>query len=363
MAEEDKIPQFVNGESFLADKQYVNWLSDVKKRIRLAQLKAAVKINEEMLKLYWSLGEDICEKQKKYKWGASFMKRLSMDLRTEFPHTEGFSYVNLYYIKRWYSFFSSQTDFFYQAGKKIQTIENTKIPMPEILLRVPWRHQTYIVSKCKNIKAAVFYLNKVIEGNMSRTELEHIIDANLYEIKGKALTNFESTLPQSQGSLADEMMKDPYNLDFISMKGKYDERDLENKLAQNVTRFLLELGKGFSYVGRQMELTTPSGKSYFPDMVFYHIKLKCYVVIELKVVDFMPEFIGKLNFYVSAADELLKGDDDNPSIGILLCKNKDSSIVEWSLRGVTTPLGVASYQLQEVYERTLLEMEQLSNDA
>ena len=200
--------------------------------------------------------------------------------------------------------------------------------IPEILLRVPWKHQTHIVSKCKTIQEAIFYLNQVIEGNISRSELEHIIDANLYEHKAKALNNFESTLPQPQGSLAEEIIKDPYNLDFISMEGKFDERDLENKLAENVTRFLLELGKGFAYVGRQMELVTPSGKSYFPDMVFYHIKLKCYVVIELKVVDFMPEFIGKLNFYVSAADELLKGEDDNPSIGILLCKDKDSSVVE-----------------------------------
>lgn len=281
-----------------------------------------------------------------------------MDLRTEFPHTEGFSRTNLYYIKRWYGFYSSQNIIVHQAGGKLQTIENASVPMPEILLRVPWKHQTHIVSKCKTIQSAIFYLNQVIVGNMSRSELERIIDTNLYEHKAKALNNFGSTLPQPQGSLAGEIIKDPYNLDFISMEGKFDERDLENKLAENVTRFLLELGKGFAYVGRQMELVTPSGKSYFPDMVFYHIRLKCYVVIELKVVDFIPEFIGKLNFYVSAADELLKGEDDNPSIGILLCKDKDSSVVEWSLRGVTTPLGVASYQLQEVYERTMLEIKQ-----
>lgn len=362
MADNDNIPHFVNSESFMADKNYVKWLSDLKKRIRIAQLKAAVRVNEEMLKLYWGLGEDICEKQKQYHWGTAFMDRLSIDLRTEFPHTEGFSRANLYFIKRWFVFYSSQMEFFYQAGRKLQTVENASVSIPEILLRVPWKHQTHIVSKCKTIQEAIFYLNQVIEGNMSRSELEHIIDANLYGHKAKALNNFESTLPQPQGSLAEEIIKDPYNLDFISMEGKFDERDLENKLAENVTRFLLELGKGFAYVGRQMELVTPSGKSYFPDMVFYHIKLKCYVVIELKVVDFMPEFIGKLNFYVSAADELLKGEDDNPSIGILLCKDKDSSVVEWSIRGVTTPLGVASYQLKEVYERTMLEIKQQAMD-
>lgn len=358
MAEKNNIPQFVNSESFMSDGNYVKWLTDLKGRIRITQLKAAVKVNEELLKLYWSLGEDICNKQKRYKWGSNFIKQLSLDLRSAFPTAEGFSWSNLYKIRQWYLFYSSQIEFLYQAGTKLETVENATISMPEILLRVPWRHQTMIVSKCKTIQEAMFYLNQVIDGNLSRNELEHVIEAHLYEQKGKALNNFEATLPEPQKALANEMLKDPYKLDFFSMSGDYNERDLEDKLAQNITRFLLELGKGFAYVGRQMELTTPSGKSYFPDMVFYHIKLKCYVVIELKVVDFMPEFIGKLNFYVSAADELLKGEGDNPSIGILLCKDKDSSVVEWALRGITTPLGVASYQLQEVYERTLLEMKE-----
>ncbi len=362
MKNKDNIPQFVNSDSFMADKNYVKWLSDLKKRFHIAQLKAAVKVNTEMLKFYWSLGEDICEKQKQYKWGANFMKRLSLDLRAEFPKAEGFSVVNLYYIKRWFVFYSSHTNFFYQAGKKLQDVENSTIPMPDILLCVPWRHQTVIVSKCENIKTALFYLKKVLVDNMSRTELVHAIETKLYEHTCKALNNFDVTLPHPQNALATEIIKDPYKLDFFLLPSKFSEMDLENKLATNITRFLLELGKGFAYVGRQMELDTPSGKSYFPDMVFYHTRLKCYVVVELKIVDFMPEFIGKLNFYVSAADELLKGEGDNPSIGILLCKDKDSSVVEWSLRGITTPLGVASYQLQEVYERTLLEIKQEASE-
>ena len=362
MAENNNIPQFVNSDSFMADKNYVKWLSNLKKRLHMAQLKAAVKVNTEMLKFYWGLGEDICEKQKQYKWGANFMKRLSLDLRAEFPKAEGFSVVNLYYIKRWFVFYSLHTNFFYQAGKKLQDVENSTTPMPNILLRVPWRHQTVIVSKCENIETALFYLKKVLADNMSRTELVHAIEAKLYEHTSKALNNFDVTLPQPQNALATEIIKDPYKLDFFSLPSKFCEMDLENKLATNITRFLLELGKGFAYVGRQMELDTPSGKSYFPDMVFYHTRLKCYVVIELKVVDFMPEFIGKLNSYVSAADELLRGEGDNQSIGILLCKDKDSSVVEWSLRGITTPLGVASYQLQEVYERTLLEIKQEASE-
>ena len=358
MPDNSDIPQFVKSESFMADENYVEWLTSLKQRIRTTQLKAAVQVNREMLRLYWNLGEDICEKQKQYKWGSNFMKQLSLDLRAEFPQADGFSWSNLYKIRKWFLYYSSKQEILYQPGTKIQKTEESHIPIPEILLSVPWRHHTVIVQKCETIQEAVFYLKRTVADNMSRAALEHAIDGKLYEHAGKALNNFGLTLPDTQGALATDILKDPYNLEFISMEGRIDERQLEDKLAQNITRFLLELGKGFAYVGRQMELTTPSGKSYFPDMVFYHTRLKCYVVIELKVVDFIPEFVGKLNFYVSAADELLKAEDDNPSIGILLCKDKDSSVVEWSLRGVTTPLGVASYQLQEVYERTLLELKQ-----
>lgn len=358
MVNKNNIPQLVKSDTFIADKNYVKWLSDLKLRIHIAQIKTAVRVNEELLRLYWTIGADICEKQKQYKWGGKLIDKLSLDLRSEFPQAEGFSRTNLYGIKQWFTFYSKQIEFVHQLGGQIQDGQDSDAQIPDILLRVPWRHHIVIITKCKTIQEAVFYLNQVIKGNMSRVELEHCIEAHTYEHTGKAVNNFSATLPEPQKQLAAEMLKDPYVFDFISMNGKYNEADLENKLAQNITRFLLELGKGFAYVGRQMELTTPNGKSYFPDMVFYHTRMKCYVVVELKVVDFMPEFIGKLNFYVSAADELLKAEDDNPSVGILLCKDKDSSVVEWSLRGINTPLGVASYQLQEVYERTLLEMKQ-----
>ena len=210
MENKDNIPQFVNSDSFMADKNYVKWLSDLKKRFRMAQLKAAVKVNTEMLKFYWSLGEDICEKQKQYKWGANFMKRLSLDLRAEFPQAEGFSWSNLYKIRKWYLFYSSQIEFLYQAGTKLQKVDNATTPMPDLLQFVPWRHQTVIVSKCDTINAAMFYLNKVVEGNMSRTELEHVIKAQLYEHTGKALNNFDVTLPQPQNALETEIIKDPY---------------------------------------------------------------------------------------------------------------------------------------------------------
>ena len=201
MADKNNIPQFVNSDSFMSDKNYVKWLSDLKKRFHIAQLKAAVKVNTEMLKFYWSLGEDICEKQKQYKWGAKVIDRLSLDMRSEFPQSEGFSRANLYHVKRWFAFYSSQIEIVYQAGRQLQEVDDANTPIPEILLYVPWRHQTVIVSKCDTINAAMFYLNKVVEGNMSRTELEHVIKAQLYEHTSKALNNFDVTLPQPQNAL------------------------------------------------------------------------------------------------------------------------------------------------------------------
>lgn len=354
---DDSKPQFVTSNSFMPQPEYIAWLTELKRHIRQTQARAALRLNEALVSLYWSLGEDICRQEKQYKWGSQFMQRLSLDLRAEFPKTEGFSCSNLYFIRRWYRFYSGQTDFLYQAGTKMTTVENAIAPMPEILAHIPWRHHISIISKCGTAAEALFYVEMTIRQNMSRAELETAISEQFYQTQGRALTNFDKTLPAPQDHLAQAILKDPYKLDFVRIQGLYTEKDLENRLAENITRFLLELGKGFAYVGRQIELQTASGKSFFPDMVFYHIRLKSYVVVELKVVDFKPEFVGKLNFYVAAADELLRGEGDNPSIGLLLCKDKDDSVVEWSLKGVTTPLGVASYQLQEVYKRTLLELQ------
>ncbi len=206
------------------------------------------------------------------------------------------------------------------------------------------------------MEEALFYIDKTIENNWSRSVLESKLKSGLYWSAGKAITNFASNLPVPQGNLAQSILKDPYNFDFLTMPEGYSERDLEEALVNNITRFLLELGQGFAFIGRQMELRMPDGKSYFPDLIFYHARLKCYVVVELKVVDFIPEFVGKLNFYVSAADELLKQHDDKPSVGLLICKSHDKTTVEWSFRGVDRPVGVASYQLQEVVDRTISEI-------
>lgn len=293
------------------------------------------------------------EKKAEQVWGTGVIQQLSLDLKASFPDIKGVSTVNLYLMRRWYAFYqeaiAESPELFYQAGKISQ--------LPEIFAQIPWRHHTEIVSKCQTVDEALFYIHKIAEENWSRSFLEAQLEAGLYKAQGKAITNFSSKLPLPQRELAQSILKDPYDFNFLHMNMGYDEHELEKALVNNITRFLLELGKGFAFIGRQMELRMPDGKTYFPDLIFYHTRLKCYVVIELKVVDFIPEFVGKLNFYVSAADELLKQTDDNPSVGLLICKSHDKTTVEWSFRGLDRPIGVATYQLQEVVDRTVAEIE------
>lgn len=346
-------PTFVNRDGVIVDKAYLEWLTDIKQRFQKSQVKAAVQVNRAMLEFYWSLGQDLVEKKPEQVWGTGVIKQLSLDLRAAFPGVKGLSTVNLYFMRRWYAFYQdaliTHPELFYQAGKISQ--------IPEIFTLVPWRHHTDIISECKTVEEALFYIHQTVDNNWSRSVLDNNLGADLYKTQGSALTNFSSKLPAPQSDLAQSILKDPYNFNFLNMRKGYDEKELEDALVSNITHFLLELGKGFAFVGRQIELRMPDGKSYFPDLIFYHTYLKCYVVIELKVVDFIPEFAGKLNFYVSAADELLKQTDDNPSIGVLICKSHDKTTVEWSFRGIERPIGVASYQLQDVVDRTVAEIE------
>lgn len=348
-------PTFTNNGGIIPPEDYRKWLKGLKARFRSAQAKASVKVNEEMLRFYWSLGRDIVGMNIEQNWGKGIINKLSLDLKVEFGQ-QGFSASNIYFMKRWYLFYANDSSFFYQAGKKLTSTDyqpGTELDMPEKFALVPWRHHVEIITKCHSVKEAIFYIDKTIEGNWSRRILEDNIDSNLYARQGAALTNFSSKLPFTQSKLADEVLKDPYKLDFLRMREGYDEKDLEDALTNNITRFLLELGKGFAYVGRQMELRMPGGQSFFPDMIFYHTKLKCYVVVELKVVKFIPEFAGKLNFYVTAADKLLKDDGDNPSIGLLICRSKDDTVVKWSFQDINKPIGVSTYQLQELVEKTI----------
>ncbi|MDE6377484.1 MAG: PDDEXK nuclease domain-containing protein, partial [Duncaniella sp.] len=213
---------------------------------------------------------------------------------------------------------------------------------PTVLGIVPWRHQTDIVSKCRTVDEAVFYLKECVLGAWSRSTLDHALKADLYSSQGKAISNFAEYLPEAQSRMAQEITKDNYDFGFITVPVNYKEEQLEEALEKNITRFLLELGTGFAFVGRQVQLIV-GGRTRKIDMLFYHIRLKAYVVVELKVVPFDPEFAGKLNFYVNAVDELLRAEDDNPTIGLLICSDKDETEVRWSFKGIQTPMGVASY--------------------
>lgn len=229
--------------------------------------------------------------------------------------------------------------------------------MPEIFGVIPWKHHAYIFTKSESFEEALFYINKVATEGWSRAYLEHQVDTHLFQTQGSAITNFDLVLPASQSESAKELLKKEYDLRFISAEAIKEEKDLENALAKNVTEFLLELGKGFAYLGRQQELRIDEETVFFPDLLFYNIPQRRYVVVELKAVKFMPEFAGKLNFYVTAVDNLLRGKDDNPTVGLLICKTAKKTIVEWSLQDIQKPLGVATYQLQEVVDRTIAELE------
>ncbi len=360
-------PTFVYRDGMTADKEYVEWLKEVKQRFQNSQTKAAVKVNTAMLEFYWSIGRDIIQRKAESKWGSGFFNQMSLDLREMFPNATGFSVTNLKYMKRWYAFYYESdairqrpVDEFVNGEKRQRAID--QMEMPEIFGQIPWGQHIDIITRCQSLEEALFYIKYLVENGWSRPELNAQIDANLYVRQGSAASNFKRTLPDRQRELAQEMLKDPYDFSFLNMKAKYDEHDLEEALVGKVTQFLLELGKGFAYVGRQMELRMDDETAFFPDLVFYHIPQKRYVIIELKAVKFMPEFAGKLNFYVTAADKMLRGSDDNPSVGLLICKTAKKTIVEWSLQDIQKPLGVATYQLQEVVNRTIAEMEQQRKD-
>lgn len=383
----DDKPTFVSRDGMIADKEYVSWLRDLKERYQRSQVRTIIQAHNEMLTYYWSLGRDIVKKKAESKWGSGFFNQLSLDMKAMFPGDTGFSVTNLKYMKRWYAFYNDGVAIRHQAGDGIGIFQSDEhdnvirhqagdefgvpigqqvadeLEMPDIFAVVPWRHHIQIFTKSKSLDEAIFYINKVAAEGWSRSKLESQMGKHLFLTQGAVVTNFEQTLPLAQIQLTKEILKDPYHFGFLRMKEEYEEKDLEDALVSNVTQFLLELGKGFSYVGRQMELKMPGGQTFFPDLVFYHIPQHRYVIIELKAVKYIPEFAGKLNFYVTAADELLRGEGDNPSVGLLICNSTDKTVVEWSLKDINKPLGVSTYQLEEVVARTVEELEQQKEEA
>lgn len=310
-------------EIHLNNIEYKNWLVSLKSKIRQSQLKASLMVNVSLISFYWDLGKMISEKEKV--WGSKLIFNLSKDLQSEFPDVKGFSERNLKYCRKFYEFY------------------NGKIGQ-QVVAQIPWGHNILIFTKSKDILEAQFYIQKTISNQWSRNTLSLQIETDLYRREGRAVNNFSKTLLEPFSDLATQVLKDPYVFEFITLDEEYREKDIENQLINSIQKFLLELGKGFAFVGKQYHLSI-SENDYYLDLLFYHIHLKCYVVIELKNTKFIPEFAGKMNFYLSAVDDLVKRNDDNPTIGILICKSKNNIEAEFALRGMNKPIGISEFKL------------------
>ncbi|MBB5040438.1 PDDEXK nuclease domain-containing protein [Prosthecobacter dejongeii] len=346
---------------------YADWLGELKTRIHTARQRATLAVNSELVLLYWQIGRDILARQAAQGWGAKVIDRLSQDLRAAFPEMKGFSTRNLKYMRAfaeaWPEFEMVQAPLGQLAAGEFCAASAAQIEPNEIvhqagaqfdrngivqapLAQLPWRHHGVLLDKLKSRDERLWYLRKAIENNWSRNILVMQIESGLLERSGAAVTNFALTLPKPQSDLARECLKDPYRFDFLSLTEESQEREIENALVKHVTDFLLELGAGFAFVGRQVLLDV-GGEEFFMDLLFYHLKLRCYMVIELKAGKFKPEHLGQLSFYLTAVDAQVKHPQDAPTIGLLLCKSKNKVVAEYALRDKAQPLGVAEYQLVE----------------
>jgi predicted nuclease of restriction endonuclease-like (RecB) superfamily len=324
---------------------YSNWLKEVKDRIRIARIKVALSANQELISFYWDLGKMISETKAAY--GSGFLEQLSKDLSNEFPDMKGFSYRNLAMCRQFYQFYTYTNLQQPVADLQNSDFQSYQEELQQLVKQIPWGHNTLIFSKSKSVNEAHFYIHETIENGWSRDVLALQIKSNLFERQGKAINNFQQTLPEPQSDLATQTLKDPYIFDFMTMTKPYHEKDVESQLINHITKFLLELGKGFAYIGKQYHLQVGE-TDYYIDLLFYHVKLKCYVVIELKNTKFIPEYAGKLNFYLSAVDSMIKTESDNPTIGILLCRDKNNFETEFALRDINKPMGVSEFQLTEI---------------
>lgn len=326
---------------------YQAWLSSIKQRVQSARMRAALAANSELIALYYELGAQIVERETQAQWGSGFINAFSNDLRHAFPEVGGFSPKNLRYCRAFFRFYCDPSIWQQAVAKLADTPwAGMDAERAGLLAQTPWGHNIQIFSKCADLNEADFYLTQTLEHGWSRDVLALQLKSRLHERTGKAVSNFSRTLPAPQSDLAQQTLKDPYTFDFMSLTAPYNERDVERQLTQHITQFLLELGKGFAFIGRQYPLEV-AGNDYYLDLLFYHVTLKCYVVIELKNRRFIPEYAGKLNFYLSAVDSLLKRDDDQPTIGLLLCRDKNNIEVEFALRDLNKPMGVSEYNLVE----------------
>ncbi|WP_337045212.1 PDDEXK nuclease domain-containing protein [Emticicia sp. 17c] len=312
---------------FKEGENYIQVLNDLKATVRNSRHKALLSVNAELLSLYWTIGDIISRQIKQANWGSKTLEKLAIDLRSEFPDMQGFSQRNLQYMRR---FAERYTD---------------KEFMQQFAAQIPWGHHILLIDKVKDTETAIFYINKTIENGWSRDILSLQIKSNLHSRQGKSISNFSKTITNNS-DLVQQTFKDPYIFDFLTLTEDYQEKDLENALTDHITKFLLELGAGFAYVGKQYPISI-GGQDFYIDLLFYNIKLHSYIVIELKKGEFKPEYAGKLNFYLSAVDAILRGDYDQESIGLLLCQDKNKVVAEYALKDINKPIGVSAYKIAE----------------
>lgn len=360
--------------------KYHELLKDIKQHISSAQAKAALAVNSSLIQLYWNMGKMIADNQALFEGRNNYVEQLAKDLRAEFPEMTGFSKRNIFYCRRFYLFYSGSSlqqavalkeiepdsDIVQQlvAPKNDDSVQQT-VRLENLLASIPWGHHVVLINKMKDPDEALFYIHQTIENNWSRAILTLQIEQDLFSRQGKAITNFSQTLPEKQALMAGQILKDPYNFGFLTLEPKVQELDIERQLTEHITKFLLELGKGFAFIGRQYPLQA-GDKDYRLDLLFYHIRLRCFVVIDLKVVEFEPEFAGKMNFYLSVVDDQIKTADDQPSIGIILCKNKNKLEVEYALQGMSKPIGVSEFTVTQALpaelKSTLPTVEEFENE-
>ena len=337
-----------------APVSYGELLEDLKKRIREAQVKAALSVNRELIALYWHIGRSIVERQRAEGWGKAVVERLAGDLQKSFPGLAGFSARNIWHMRSFYLAYEPEGRKLKQSvsesvrAKPAQSArESEPKTLPQAVSEIPWGHNIALLQKLKDPAQRLWYARQTVEHGWSRTMLTHWIESGLHERQGTAVTNFKTALPSPQSDLAAEVIRDPYNFDFLTLGTDAAERDLERGLLDHIRKFLLELGAGFAFVGQQVHLEL-DGEDFYLDLLFYHLRLRCYVVIDLKARSFKPEHAGKMNFYLSAVDDLLRQPDDKPAIGIILCKTRSRVIAEYALRDLAKPVGVARYKTKLV---------------
>lgn len=315
-------------------ESYPILLQDIKTRIRESQIKAALAVNQELIRLYWWIGKEIVARQTQEKWGSQVLERLCKDLQYDFPGLSGFSRSNLFRMRSFYLSYANVA----QPARQIDS-------PPEFCLGIPWWHNVILVEKVKNLIEREWYAKKTIENGWSRNVLEMWIDSDLYHRQGKAPNNFQKSLPSIQSDLAEQILKDPYSFDFLTIANEAREKEIEDGLMNHLQRFLLELGNGFAFVGRQVPIRV-GDEDYYLDLLFYHIKLRCYFLIELKAGKFKPTDAGQIDFYLAALDDKFRNPGDNPAIGLILCKSKDQIVVEYALRNKNCPIGVANFETE-----------------